>query len=263
MKNKQIAILMLILGLIFSGLAAADTTRSCKAQYVVSVRSIDDAEGITYPSFSGQGTMDYYAPNSARRKAYANLQECIQAFDNRHREVSYCSEANQIYGYPFADGFIRQIMRDLCSRYPEHDSIIIDLHVLFQGDEGCVPGRNQWDWPVAINYQIDCRPFSRASDVRLKTNITPIDIGLQEILQLNPVTFNWKKESNGSLHYGLIAQEVEKVIPDAVIRSDIVTNDTPDGQLNLKYEELIPILVKSVQELNAKIESLENESAGA
>ncbi|MCJ7445273.1 MAG: hypothetical protein MUO26_12250 [Methanotrichaceae archaeon] len=85
--TKQIAILMLILGIIFSGLVAADTTRSCKAQYVVSVRSIDDAEGLTYPSFSGQGKMDYYAPNSARRKAYANLQECIQAFDHRDREV--------------------------------------------------------------------------------------------------------------------------------------------------------------------------------
>jgi Chaperone of endosialidase len=260
--NKQIAIIMLILGIIFSGLAAADTTRSCKAQYVVSVRSIDDAEGITYPSFSGQGTMDYYAPNSARRKAYVNLQECIQAFDNRDREVSYCSEANQIYSYPFAYGLIPQITNDLCSRYPGQDNIVIDLHVLFQGDEGCVPGRNQWNWPAVTNYRINCL-YNRASDIRLKTNITPVDIGLQEILQLNPITFNWKNDSNGPLHYGLVAQEVEKVIPDAVIRSDVVTNDTPDGQLNLKYEELIPILVKSVQELNAKVESLENESARA
>ncbi|MCJ7442913.1 MAG: hypothetical protein MUO26_00005 [Methanotrichaceae archaeon] len=138
--NKQIAIIMLILGIMFLGLAAADTTRSCQAQYVVGVRSIDDAEGLTYPSFSGQGTMDYYAPNSARRKAYENLQECIQAFDHRDREVSYCSEANQIYSYPFADGLIPQIRHDLCSRYPGHDNIMIDLHVLFQGDEGCVPG---------------------------------------------------------------------------------------------------------------------------
>jgi Chaperone of endosialidase len=104
------------------------------------------------------------------------------------------------------------------------------------------------------------RRMVAASDVRLKTNITPIDIGLQEILQLNPVTFSWKKDSNGTLHYGLVAQEVEKVIPDAVTRSAIVTDDTPDGQLNMKYEELIPILVKSIQELNAKVESLENES---
>ncbi|MCJ7444237.1 MAG: tail fiber domain-containing protein, partial [Methanotrichaceae archaeon] len=189
--------------------------------------------------------------------------ECIQAFDHRDREVSYCSEANQIYSYPFADGLIPQITNDLCSRYPEHNNIVIDLHVLFQGDEGCVPGRNNWDWPAATNYRINCRPYAAQSDVRLKSNITPIDIGLQEILQLNPVTFNWKKDSNGSLHYGLVAQEVEKVIPDAVTRSAVVTNDTPDGQMNLKYEELIPILVKSIQELNAKVESLENESAGA
>jgi Chaperone of endosialidase len=100
----------------------------------------------------------------------------------------------------------------------------------------------------------------RASDVRLKINITPIDIGLQEILQLNPVTFNWKKDSNGTLHYGLVAQEVKNVIPDAVTRSAAVTDDIPDGQLNMNYEELIPILVKSIQELNAKVELLENES---
>jgi hypothetical protein len=258
--NKQIGLLILISLIIFPGLAAADTTRSCTAQYVVSVKSIDD--GITYPSFSGKGTMDYYAPNSARRKAYSNLCECTDAFDDRDMEISYCSEANQIYSYPFANGLIPQIANDLCSRYPNQSSFMIDLHVLLHGDEGCVPGRNEWDQIVARNYRIDC-PWVQASDVRLKSNITPIDIGLQEIMELNPVTFNWKKDANGSLHYGLVAQEVEKVIPDAVIRSDIVTNDTPDGQMNLKYEELIPILVKSIQELNTKVESLENETAGS
>ncbi len=97
------------------------------------------------------------------------------------------------------------------------------------------------------------------SDIRLKTNITPINAGLQEILQLNPVTFNWKKDSNGQLQYGLVAQEVKRVIPDVVNRSAVVTDATPDGQLNINYEALIPIIVKSIQELNAKVKSLEIE----
>lgn len=254
--KKHVGLLILVSLIIVSGLAVADTTRSCKAQYIVSVRYPEGGtDGIGYPFFSGQGTMDYYAPNSARKKAYSNLCECSDAFDDREREVVYCSEANQIYGYPFDNGLIQQIRSDFCGN--RTDNIIIDLHLILQGDEGCVPGRNEWDQIIVRDYPIFCGVW--ASDARLKSNITPIDIGLHEILELYPVTFNWKNDSNESLHYGLIAQEVEKVIPNAVIRSDIVTNDTPDGQMFLKYEEIIPILIKSIQELNKKVELIENK----
>jgi nicotinamide mononucleotide (NMN) deamidase PncC len=102
--NKQILILLLLCRIVFFGLAAAqDVTRSCTAQYSVSVTSINGAAGQTYPSFSGQGTVGYFNPNEARRRARHNLDECVQAaWDNRDMvsRPTQCTETNQIFSYP-------------------------------------------------------------------------------------------------------------------------------------------------------------------
>ncbi len=75
--NKQILII-LIFGIIFLGLVTAqEITRSCQAQYVVKVVEALDVDGRpisgTYPTyaypFSGKGTVGYYNPNEARRRA--------------------------------------------------------------------------------------------------------------------------------------------------------------------------------------------------
>lgn len=53
--------------------------------------------------------------------------------------------------------------------------------------------------------------LSQRSDVRKKENITPYTRGLQEVLQLNPVSFNWKEYNQTETQYGFIAQEVETI----------------------------------------------------
>lgn len=116
--NTQIRLLMLIALIIFPGLAAADTTRSCTTQYSVSVKSIDGADGITYPAFSGQGTTTIFAPNTARSRARENLDECTWCWYRQDDEAVYCSEANQIYSYPFTDGALAQITDDICKSLP-------------------------------------------------------------------------------------------------------------------------------------------------
>ena len=55
-------------------------------------------------------------------------------------------------------------------------------------------------------------------------------------------------------HYGLIAQELQKIYPDLVVESQ-------DGYLAVNYLEIIPLLIRSVQELNAKVEQYENGNA--
>ena len=55
-------------------------------------------------------------------------------------------------------------------------------------------------------------------------------------------------------HYGLIAQELQKIYPDLVVESQ-------DGYLAINYLEIIPLLIRSVQELNAKVEQYENGNA--
>ncbi|MFZ3149626.1 MAG: hypothetical protein WA137_11370 [Methanothrix sp.] len=153
--NKQTGVLILILLIFVSGLVAAKTTRSCTAQYVVSVKSIEGADGITYTPFSGRDTVDIYLPNRAREFARMHLDTCVASAGGPWEEQT-CAEENNIYSYPFANGVFTQITHDLCIRYPGYDNIMIDLFVLWQGDNGCVKGRNRWKETVAENYTISC-----------------------------------------------------------------------------------------------------------
>ena len=83
------------------------------------------------------------------------------------------------------------------------------------------------------------------SDLNLKTNIAPINYGLDEILKLNPVTFDWKNDTiNQGKQYGFIAQEVQKIMPDLVKKGEY---------LGLDKEAIFTTLVKAIQELNDKI----------
>ena len=97
--------------------------------------------------------------------------------------------------------------------------------------------------------------WSGNSDGRLKTNIEPITDGLNVVSQLNPVRFNWKTNlecKNQSL--GLIAQEVQVVLPEVVTMRP--TEEYPDGVLGITYTELIPLLIKSIQELHQQVKEL-------
>lgn len=88
------------------------------------------------------------------------------------------------------------------------------------------------------------------SDKRLKENITPITYGLNEILQLNPVSFDWKNDNNKNKQFGFIAQEVQEVMPEAVI----------DGEyLGLEKDAINTALVNAIKELEARLKTLENK----
>ena len=86
------------------------------------------------------------------------------------------------------------------------------------------------------------------SDKKLKKNIKSINIGLQEILQLNPISFNYKTDNKSDKsRYGFIAQEVNEIVPEIV---DKTSND----YLGIKSDNIIPILTKAIQEQQEMIE---------
>ena len=99
------------------------------------------------------------------------------------------------------------------------------------------------------------------SDARTKENIITSDLGLDFINNLNPVKYN--KIDGSRTHYGLIAQEVKSVL-DAAGVADFggwVISDVadPEGQQALRYEEFISPLIKAVQELTARVKTLEEQ----
>lgn len=108
------------------------------------------------------------------------------------------------------------------------------------------------------------------SDKRLKTNITPISSPLQKLLQLNGVYFieNDLAKSfgynNDNVQIGVIAQEVQKIIPDAVSLApfDIemvdgrATSKSGENYLTVKYEKLVPLLIEAIKELKQEVDEL-------
>ncbi|MBE0673443.1 MAG: tail fiber domain-containing protein [Bacteroidales bacterium] len=92
--------------------------------------------------------------------------------------------------------------------------------------------------------------FNQTSDKRLKTNITETKVaGIGTVNQLPVVDFAFR-ESPDQFHTGFIAQDVEKVLPEAV-------SENEDGFLQLSMPTLIPVLTKAIQEQQLIIESLE------
>jgi hypothetical protein len=91
------------------------------------------------------------------------------------------------------------------------------------------------------------------SDMTLKKDITPIEGGLEKLNQLNGYTYHWKNESSDpSLQSGVMAQEVEKVLPNLVQKTD-------NGTLAVNYDGLIPYLIQGVKEQQAEIDQLKKE----
>ena len=99
--------------------------------------------------------------------------------------------------------------------------------------------------------------WTTLSDERLKKNIQPSNFGLDFILKLKPVTYNYKAEGQkGILYTGFIAQDVEKFAKE--IGYDFSGVDTPKNEndfYGLRYAEFVAPLTKATQELNAKVEA--------
>ena len=97
---------------------------------------------------------------------------------------------------------------------------------------------------------------SVGSDRKLKDNIKLIENPLDKIEQLNGVTFNWKKDGQASA--GVIAQDVEKVLPSAV-KEIKELNGEDETRLNVDYNQIIGLLVESIKELKQEIKELKGD----
>jgi len=93
-----------------------------------------------------------------------------------------------------------------------------------------------------------------SSDERLKDNQKNIDNALEKVESLNGIEFDWndKQDTFTGHDVGVIAQEVEKVLPEIVN-----TRDT--GYKAVKYEKLVPLLIEAIKELSEKVKILENK----
>jgi len=102
--------------------------------------------------------------------------------------------------------------------------------------------------------------WNNVSDGRLKKDVTPVINGLDKIKQLNGITFNWDKTLRPDLnvddknHLGLIAQDVEAILPQVV-----TTGEDEFGTKTIAYSDIVPVLIEAIKELSAEITILKQK----
>jgi hypothetical protein len=121
------------------------------------------------------------------------------------------------------------------------------------------------EYPLQVNGQIFATNATIAtSDEKFKENITPLNKGLEIVSKLKPVTFNFISDTENNFseyeEVGFIAQDVDRALSTETFSKSIVKSaddSEPTSTMGLATQNLIPILVKAIQEQQALIKALE------
>lgn len=88
------------------------------------------------------------------------------------------------------------------------------------------------------------------SDIRLKENIIDLSKAkMDDLFTLNPVVFNYKNDKTKKIHYGVLAQDVEKVFPELV-------EENMSGYKTVNYQELLPLMLAKMKNMQEEINEL-------
>lgn len=132
------------------------------------------------------------------------------------------------------------------------------------GNSGLYAG--YFNGPVQVTSSMTAASYATTSDVRLKQRIEPLEAidASTALMQLRPISYYFKHDKDSmqyvfgrdskameTKHFGLVAQDVQQILPNIVY-------ENCDGYLAVNYTELIPLLIKKIQELSAEVEELKN-----
>jgi len=130
---------------------------------------------------------------------------------------------------------------------------------------------NSWTNIYATNTTI------QTSDIRKKSDIQPLNYGIESIMNLRPVSYKWKDEVYGKLNIkgkdkrikiGFITQEVNTIIPEVIVDEEWTSKsesepDVPVKKetqiMGMRYIELLPVVIKAIQEHEELIEQINNQ----
>jgi hypothetical protein len=104
------------------------------------------------------------------------------------------------------------------------------------------------------------------SDIREKSNIKDLPYGIEDVMKLRPVSYTWTKNPERGTKLGLIAQDLQKVIPEVVRdwerKADEVTGErkiVPSTRLGVMYDDIIPVIISGIQDQQLIIETKTKE----
>ncbi|MBK8845588.1 MAG: tail fiber domain-containing protein [Bacteroidetes bacterium] len=120
---------------------------------------------------------------------------------------------------------------------------------------------NRWNIIYACNGVIN------TSDARDK--IAQLKYGIKEIMKMNPVSYQWNYNQEDGTKLGLLAQDLQKIVPEVVrdweYKTDEITGERtkiPAEQLGVFYSDLIPVLIKGMQEQQTEIKLRDSRIVG-
>jgi len=106
---------------------------------------------------------------------------------------------------------------------------------------------------LKVNGRMYATKFIKSSDARLKTDIRPLNNSLDTVLKLQGKQYRLIDEAVNQTDIGLIAQDVEKVLPQIV-------SQTEDGYKAIDYQSLTTVLIEAMKEQQGQIMILEKEN---
>ena len=98
-------------------------------------------------------------------------------------------------------------------------------------------------------------PMLKSSDIRLKTNISDNNDGLDKLLQLKPYNYTYKADLLGIPQVGVIAQDLQKIFPNSVTKGK-------DGFLRIRWDEMFYAMINAIKTLGVKIEKIASDISG-
>ncbi len=165
-------------------------------------------------------------------------------------------------GSAMATGSIEYVVDGLDELLLEASS----LNPLVDNDTRLGGSSKRWTAVWATNGTI------QTSDMKLKKDVVELKYGLKEVMQLNPISYKWKKNSIGKTaipdqfqetKLGFSAQQLLDVLPEVVETYSWYPKDEegnferkPNENLGVRYAEITPVIVKAIQEQQEQIESL-------
>jgi len=124
--------------------------------------------------------------------------------------------------------------------------------IAFENSSGTVVGQ--------IIANASSTSYNTSSDHRLKENVTYDFDATTRLKQLKPARFNWIEDETNTLVDGFLAHEVSSIVPEAITgEKDAVDADGNIDPQGIDQSKLVPLLVKTIQELEARITALESK----
>ena len=203
----------------------------------------DGASGVS--GYSGTGTSGFSGYSGAGASGYSGFSGAAGA-DGITGASGY-SGFSGYSGLLGPTGAFSNVQNDVSTN--------ADRYVLLAGSTGTLATSYISDTKLIFNPSagiLSAVDYNSLSDQKYKTNIQPLDNATAILNQLRPVRFTWAE--NGKVGYGVIAQEIEQILPQVVENSIL-------GK-TVGYLKLIPFLIQSLQEMQMEIANLKKQNDG-